>query len=387
MSETLLLAILSISELALLTTGLAVYLFMRNRRLAREKDEAEAEAEMTTPEETAPPEPQLHFADYLQQNFEQTQAKLAELSPEQATLMQTRLDFLQSEINAQKHIDEPKAYWEELMNGLAGLLPDGTAESNNAKQEDKDETPTLNELDDIDIDDPLDNIPTLKDNVGDGVRKDPTITIETANEDLERLRKIISRQHDTMDELKKSLQEKDVDLGSNQELTKKLEEIEVAQAQLNMCVETLEKENERLNELLKVYDESGSQEELIATKQELEEANERISTLEKENSQQAQRIVDLESEIAELEKTLEQRSEELARVQELEVDLSQTGDNEEHSQDSLMREIESLTELITQKSEELSKLQSESADEFDFGGALPEASADESVPEKARGAG
>jgi hypothetical protein len=389
MSETLLLAILSISELALITTVLAVYLFLRNRRIARERNEAAA-----APTETmAEPQPQIQFADYLQQNMENTRQKLAELPEEQAKILQTRLDFMQAEIDAQEHAENSDAYWEQLINGFDGLLPAGVSQTTaedampqDTEAESTDEAAaTLNELDDIDIHDSADNIPTLQDNIdeADAVRKDPSLTIETANEDLERLRKIISRQHDTMDELKKSLQDKNVDADNNPEVAKKLEEIEVAQAQLNMCVETLEKENERLNELIKGYEESPQQEQLVIAQQELEEANERITTLEKENTQQAERITELESEIAELEKTLEQRSEELARAQSQEVDLSQTDDNEEHSQDSLMKEIETLTELITQKSEELSKLQTETSDEFGFDSDLPLLDEEDSEPDKA----
>ena len=70
-------------------------------------------------------------------------------------------------------------------------------------------------------------------------------------------------------------------------------------------------------------------------------------------------------------------------MQSQEVDLSQTDDNEAHSQDSLMKEIESLTEMITQKSEELSKLQSETTDGFDFDSELPAVNGEDSEPDKA----
>lgn len=382
MSETLLLAILSISELALITTGLAVFLFLRNRRIARERDDAETNL---ISEPVTEPQAEIKFADYLQQNMEQTRQKLTELPEEQARVLQKRLDVLQTELNAQGKADDADAFWQQLISGFDSLLPDAGPQSAAVEESDQqtDSDPsesgstTLDELDDIDIHASTDNIPTLEDNVSEtgGVKKDPSLTIETANEDLERLRKIISRQHNTMDELKQSLQDKNPE--NSQEVSKKLEEIEVAQAQLNMCVETLEKENERLNELIKGYEESPQQEQLIIAQQELEEANERINTLEKENSEQAERITELESEIAELEKTLQQRSEELARVQNQEADLSQTDEEEEHSQDSLMKEIETLTELITQKSEELSKLQSGSGDEFDFESELPAVDIDE----------
>ncbi|KPJ90236.1 MAG: hypothetical protein AMJ53_14345 [Gammaproteobacteria bacterium SG8_11] len=363
MSDTLILAILSISELALITTGLAVYLFLRNRRMSQKLIDAKTDIP-----ERPEPAPQIEFADYLHQNIEQTQQKLAELPEEQAKVLQARIDFLQAEAGAQAVADDEAAYWQQLISGIDALFPDNTAVPEIIDNSLEDDEPELSELDDIDIEESFDNIPILEDNLSEPAKlsKGPSENIETANEDLERLKKIISRQHTTMDELKKSLQEKDVDLENNQELSKKLEEIEIAQAQLNMCVETLEKENERLNELIKDYEDSPHQEQLIQAQQDLEQANERISTLEKENSLQAERITELESEIAELEKTLEQRNQELARVQNLEADLSQTEDSDEPSQDSLLKEIETLTELITQKSEELSKLQNESSDEFGF---------------------
>ena len=386
MSDTLLLAILSISELALITTGLAVFLFLRYRRMSQQFRDAEAEP--PPPEEIEKPDPETNFADYLQQNIEQTKQKLDELPEEHAKILQTRLDYLQAEVNAQEQAENSGAYWEQLISSLDGLLAGNNSEAimpQAAGESGDHDQPTLNELDDIDIGDSFDEIPLLEDNVSEpgGVKKDPTLTIETANEDLDRLRKIISRQHDTMDELKKSLQDKNINLENNQELSQKIEEIEVAQAQLNMCVETLEKENERLNELIKDHEDSPQHEQLTLAKQELEEANERINTLEKENSLQAERITELESEIAELEKALEQRSEELARVQNLEADLSQTDDGEEPSQDSLMKEIETLTDLITQKSEELSKLQSDSTDEFGFDSELQDLEDEETPADKA----
>jgi len=186
-----------------------------------------------------------------------------------------------------------------------------------------------------------------------------------------------------MDELKKSLSDKDIDIENNQELSKKLEEVEIAQAQLNMCVETLEKENERLQELIKGYEDSPQQEQLMQAQQDLEEAHERIINLEKENTLQAERIEELETEISQLQATLEQRSAELSRLQSQEADLSQPSEPEEQNQDSLMKEIETLTDLITQKSEELSKLQNENSEGFDFNAELPELTAEDTPPGKA----
>lgn len=390
MSDTLLLAIFSISELALITTGLAVFLFMRYRRMSRELSKSESQPATQT--EFPEPAPEIKFADYLQQYIEQTQQKLSELPVEQSRVLETRIGFLQAEINAQELANNSEAYWEQLISSLDALFPSNTSEiisSEAIDKSDEDDQPTLSELDDIDNHDSFDDIPVLEDNVSEprGVTKDPMLSIETTNADLQRLRKIIARQHNTMDELKSSLQNKENNQEYNQELSKKLEEIEVAQAQLNMCVETLEKENERLNELIRDHEDSPQQEQLNLTKQELVQANERITSLEKENSLQAKRITELEAEIAELKKVLKQRNEELTRVQNLEVDLSQTENGEEPSQDSLMKEIESLTELITQKSEELSKLQSETTDEFNFDSQLSDLDAEESAPDKAARSG
>ena len=389
MSESLLIAILSISELTLITMGVAVFLFMRNRRMSKELNETPTQAPRDEVAETVP---EVTFADYLQQNIEQTKQRLSNLPDDQARILEARLGFLQAETSAQELVDDEEAYWRQLIADLETLLPENTpdiiesqvAEDPGGDQPEDDEPPTLDELDDIDIQESLDNIPVLKDSIDDpgGETHEPTSSMESASEDIERLREIINRQHNTMDELKKALQEKEIDLENNQELSKKLEEIEVAQAQLNMCVETLEKENQRLNQMIKGHEDSPQQEQLIQAKQDLDDANERIHSLEKENSLQAVRISELESEIAELEKALQQRSEELARVQHMETDLSQTDDSEQPSEDSLMKEIETLTELITQKSEELSKLQSESIDEFGFDN-LSGLDAEDPAPDKA----
>jgi TolA-binding protein len=385
MSEPLFFTILSLAELAFVTAGLAVFLFFRYRRMSKKL--SKAQSVKSNEDSVERKDDEINYLDFLRQNIERTESKLADLPQEQAEVLQTRVRFLQAEANAQQKEQDSDAFWNQLIDDLLGFYPNHTSAEENLTETPQDsdsERPILNELDDIDIDDHYDAIPTLEDHVGvgdgDGVRRDASITLESANEDMERLRKIITRQHNTMDALKKSLNDKDIDIESNLELSKKLEEVEVAQAQLNMCVETLEKENERLNELIKEYEESPHQEQLIQAKQDLEEANERITNLEKENTQQAERITELESEISDLQKQLEQRNAELSRLQSQEADLSQTNENQEQDQDSLMKEIENLTDLITQKSEELSKLQNENSPEFEFTAGLPELETDETPP-------
>ena len=413
MSESLLLTILSLGELALVTAGLAVFLFLRYRRMSQRLDQAQSELENSGHQQD---KAEIDYSNYLQQFIQDTTDKLADSPPEQAKALQVRLAFLQAEANAQKEATNSKAYWNRLVNDLDDLLPQealAPAEPASREGDSDEDRPILNELDDIDVQSNFDNIPILENNIsedggvneGGGVRKDPSLTIESANDDMERLRKIISRQHNTMDELKKSLSDKDIDIENNQELSKKLEEVEIAQAQLNMCVETLEKENERLQELIKGYEDSPQQEQLMQAQQDLEEAHERIINLEKENTLQAQqdleeaheriinlekentlqaeRIEELETEISQLQATLEQRSAELSRLQSQEADLSQPSEPEEQNQDSLMKEIETLTDLITQKSEELSKLQNENSEGFDFNAELPELTAEDTPPGKA----
>ena len=391
MSESLLLTILSLGELALVTAGLAVFLFLRYRRMSQRLDQAQSELENSGHQQD---KAEIDYSNYLQQFIQDTTDKLADSPPEQAKALQVRLAFLQAEANAQKEATNSKAYWNRLVNDLDDLLPQealAPAEPASREGDSDEDRPILNELDDIDVQSNFDNIPILENNIsedsganeGGGVRKDPSLTIESANDDMERLRKIISRQHNTMDELKKSLSDKDIDIDNNQELSKKLEEVEIAQAQLNMCVETLEKENERLQELIKGYEDSPQQEQLMQAQQDLEEAHERIINLEKENTLQAERIEELETEISQLQATLEQRSAELSRLQSQEADLSQPSEPEEQNQDSLMKEIETLTDLITQKSEELSKLQNENSEGFDFNAELPELTAEDTPPGKA----
>ena len=391
MSESLLLTILSLGELALVTAGLAVFLFLRYRRMSQRLDQAQSELENSGHQQD---KAEIDYSNYLQQFIQDTTDKLADSPPEQAKALQVRLAFLQAEANAQKEATNSKAYWNRLVNDLDDLLPQealAPAEPASREGDSDEDRPILNELDDIDVQSNFDNIPILENNIsedggvneGGGVRKDPSLTIESANDDMERLRKIISRQHNTMDELKKSLSDKDIDIDNNQELSKKLEEVEIAQAQLNMCVETLEKENERLQELIKGYEDSPQQEQLMQAQQDLEEAQERIINLEKENTLQAERIEELETEISQLQATLEQRSAELSRLQSQEADLSQPSEPEEQNQDSLMKEIETLTDLITQKSEELSKLQNENSEGFDFNAELPELTAEDTPPGKA----
>ncbi|WP_455203386.1 hypothetical protein [Kaarinaea lacus] len=367
MSESLLISVLSLAELALVTTGVAIFLFIRNKKLSQQQT---VQAEVPASIVEAPEIPSL--SDQLDSLIEHTKKQMQSLPEEQAQILQRRIDYLENEVAAAADENSPD-YWDNMCERLKALSPPAAPSAvepeQTVEEPPQDEGPVLNELDDIDVSDNFDDIPILEDKVdhGDEGAKEPNITIETANDDIRRLRSIISRQHDSMDELKKSLSQKDIDLETNAQLAKKLEEVEVAQAQLNMCVETLERENERLNEMLGEFENSPNTEEFNNTKQQLEEAQERITNLERENTLQAERIESLEHEITDLETQLQQRTEEFERIKSSEVDLSQTDDTSSDSQDpdTLLQEIESLTDLITQKSEELSRLQNQQTDDFE----------------------
>lgn len=381
MSESLFLTILSLGELALVTAGFATFLYLRYRRVSKQLNDAKKALRQNDQNKA---KNQKNYSDYLQQYIRYTEEKLTDLPPDQKKALRARLAFLHAEVNAQKNAENSEAYWKQLIHDLNAILPQEPPEQENpATSVSASDPPSLSELDDIDINSDLQIIPTLDNKTDElvGVRKDPTLTIASANEDLERLRKIISRQHNTMDELKKSLSDKDIDFQNNHELSRKLEEVEIAQAQLNMCVETLEKENERLHELLKEYEESPPQEQLLKARHDLAEANERIHDLEKENTLQGERIAQLEAEILELQAALDERNAELSRLQGEHASLSHT--SEPLDQDSLMKEIETLTELITQKSEELSRLQMEHSQEDEINGELPELTVKAANPAKA----
>lgn len=356
MSTSAIIALLSISEIALLTTALAVFLFVRSKKYKNSHNlKPHAHVKMVDT-------PHAGFPDFLEKYMLKTEKRMHACDPEEVHLLSKRLEFLQSELQAFKDTENDDVYWSGICDRMSKLVTPQQLEQTAAKDN------TLNELDDIDssINNQSD-IPVLDEQVSpDASPPQGSVTVDTSKDDIARLSKIIGRQHNSIDELKQTLfKNKNLDAAESSILAEKLEEIEVSHEQLNMCVEVLQQENQRLNSVIGSMafgDESVNIDATIAdlsdTKQELEKANELITDLVVEKEELTEKVQNLEVEIISLEDTLRIRTAELEQARSLESDLS----SDEHDGDimdseGLRKEIEDISQLLATKSEQLSILQ------------------------------
>ena len=179
----------------------------------------------------------------------------------------------------------------------------------------------------------------------------PLITGELKNESAEigKIRNIVSSLHGTIEELKQFSDEHELDADAGEYLTTKLEEIEISNARLNLCTETLERDNARLLELVNQKEEEPQEAENIDS--------EKSSVEVIPEKDRKEKIELLEVELSSLEKRLNDKTNHLDDLQSQDSEVSHTeGDDSTQIFDQLMREIDNLTELLTVKSEELSKL-------------------------------
>lgn len=241
MSTSTIIVLLSLSEFALLTTAIATFLFIRSRKHKNLYD-----IKPHTPVKMVDA-PHADFPDFLEKYMLNTEKRMQTCGPEEVHLLSKRLEFLQSELQAFQDTDDDDAYWSGIYDRMSKLVAPQQLEQTAAEDD------TLDELDDIDG--PLNkqsDIPVLDEQIS---PKAPppkgSVTVDTSKDELKRLRNIISRQHNSIDELKKTvLKNNNLDTSENGKLAEQLEEIEVAHAQLNMCIEVLEQENNRLNEVI-----------------------------------------------------------------------------------------------------------------------------------------
>ena len=188
----------------------------------------------------------------------------------------------------------------------------------------------------------------------------PLITGELKNESAEigKIRNIVGSLHATIEELKQFSDEQDLDTDADEYLTTKLEEIEISNARLNLCTETLERDNARLLELV-----NQKEEEPQETENTDSEKNSVEVIPEKDRKE---KIELLEVELSSLEKRLDDKTNRLDNLQSEDTGLPTTEDDDNtETFNQLMREIDNLTELLTVKSEELSKLRVHAIDPED----------------------
>jgi hypothetical protein len=342
MTTTTLIVYMTLGEVAIVTVAVAIYIIMRARRLKKVTIVHEKHIEKaTTPAAENIVEPQLE--SHIQQLIQQTRKRLNEGHEEDDRVLQARIQFLEAESALLSDDPHQDAYWASVSQHLASLFSPP-----------KDTGTVLAELDDFGASSEPD----------DGTTQKPkgSIEIDTSQQEISRLRHIIGRQHGAIDELKQSLEDQAITTVQTEELGKKLEHIEVAHAQLNMCIDVLEKENERLNDLLASTRTGDADPDIQGTRQPSHQVNDSIGNLEQENATQAQRIQELETEINSLQAQLDDREELLRQVELICADLSRPDNEESVTDPELLRhQIETINNLLASKNNELQQLQTDTS--------------------------
>lgn len=343
MNTTTLLVYLTLAEVGLLAIVVSVFLIIRARKIKQLS--APVTKKIT---ETVVKTVEADIGLHINKLIQQTRYKLDSCDDKQAQFLDARLQFLEAESVLLAEDPASDDYWEIVTERLSSLFPASEAPIDTA----------LAELDELDAFDEADE--ESRDNDENGAQQKGSITIDTSQQEIGRLRNIISRQHGSIDELKQMLEEKSQGSEQAEKLAKKLEQIEVAHAQLNMCIDVLEKENTRLKQKLKKpYDDNGADGELLAeTRKKLDIANNRIDDLQEESNSKSERIHELEAEISRLQESLQKHEAELKRAELLSADLSRIDDEPETDPEVLKKQIEDITELLMKKSNELQQLQS-----------------------------
>lgn len=333
MNTSLLLLYMTLGEVTLAACVIGAYLIIRHRK----KIAVAQTTAIAQPAQSDPPD----FNSHIQNLIRHTREKISDANDNDSRLLNSRILFLESEASALADNPDDAGYWTNITRRLENLLP-----------QEKESSEKLAELDDLDL---TGEEPGKEKQTG-------SITIDTSQQEISRLRNIINRQHGSMDELKQAMLKQGMNAEESEKISAKMEEIEVAHAQLNMCVEILEKENIRLTELAEQAQSAENSmtvdETTQVVQQELSQANERIENLENENTKQSEYIDVLQNEISSLKTVIKQNEEELARIELMTADLSRVDDDDENSNaDVLKKQITELNDMLSSKNEELQELQ------------------------------
>ncbi|MDH5326325.1 MAG: hypothetical protein OEZ68_19880 [Gammaproteobacteria bacterium] len=279
MTQSAILSVLTFAEIALIAIAFAVVVVRRNRNLLLQLEKLKIKIKSIT-------EDKNQFKQYLEQVISETQDKMQQCPQQQSDLLEKRMMFLKSEISALEEPQTNDSYWQHICDRISTFIshhpvtePTPTEQSTPPREEES-----------------SGYIPTL-----DRVRTVPEVSIDTTNDDIQRLRTIISRQFESIDSLKESLSQSE-NSDAVAELNRKLQEMQGSQNQLLLCIQTLEQDNDRLHAMLHNRDDlpADSDVDLLTiakTKEKLVEANRKLTNMEHENKRHMQTIRELQREL------------------------------------------------------------------------------------------
>ena len=165
----------------------------------------------------------------------------------ESEMLDKRIHFIQSEINAVVDKEDGGDYWDNLCIRLGELMPPPVVEDNAG---------TLTDLEDNDspqLQDPDDTeIPTLSQKIRID-KNSPTIayvTLTPLQSEIKRLKRIVGRHFGMLSDMKQAIVENKNDVDNFTKLPRALKELQIVHVQLTRSVKALKEENARLTKIL-----------------------------------------------------------------------------------------------------------------------------------------
>ena len=165
----------------------------------------------------------------------------------ESEMLDKRIDFIQSEIDAVVNKEDGDEYWDNLCIRLGELMPSPVVDDNTDTQAEIEESdiPQLQDPDDTEI-------PTLNQKIRID-KNSPTIayvTLTPLQSEIKRLKRIVGRHFGMLSEMKQAIVENKNDVDNFSSLPRALKELQIVHVQLTRSVKALKEENARLTKIL-----------------------------------------------------------------------------------------------------------------------------------------
>jgi hypothetical protein len=161
-------------------------------------------------------------------------------------LLEKRIQFIQSEINAIVNKEDGEEYWDKLCVRLSDLMPSPVMNITDEQQSDIEGEVAPQIMDDID------DVPTLSQKIRID-KNSPTIayiTLTPLQTEIKRLKRIVGRHFGMLSDMKEAIIENKNDVENFTKLPRALKELQIVHVQLTRSVKALKEENARLTRIL-----------------------------------------------------------------------------------------------------------------------------------------
>jgi chromosome segregation ATPase len=231
--EVNIISLFVVAEVALLLLVVAVVFFIRGRIMADRVRRLQSELKKAKDV----PEP-VGFDQYLRDEvvrnqglIDQAAASEDDAEKKAAELLTLRKRFLELELEAFTLADNPVQFQDKLSAGVSELLEEFRPEA---------ETVAV-PINDADVTEA-----GLLEAADEDAAADSRTTLDTHNEEFNRLKQVINNQQDAMAALRTELQAREADIQDLDSILRKLDEFERHDAELQQCLAVLDEENQRL---------------------------------------------------------------------------------------------------------------------------------------------